>query len=124
MPVPSFKRVRWNGTELRSVESCEFDENTETEAIKTVTPEREAIGFRDGIAVYSISIEARELVPAEVDWRGHLHARDENLLEVEIPGGQVYQYGRCRVTQVTSSHNADGDLTLRITVMALRRREI
>jgi len=113
--------VEANGQELDDVTSVEVsDTRPNAEALHTMNRRRKALGYKKGNRAIEVNIETRIRNPREFDW--HALYRAGTLFPVayeESASGTKWVLQDLLITEITPSHNSDGESMERIRCLAL-----
>ena len=103
------------------------DESANLEAVAALTPERRAIGYKEGVDMHTFTITHKRLVPLEINY-AELR-RNRTLFPVayqEIAGnvlGTKHQLIDCRVVNVQKGFTAEGETADVVQCLALQHIE-
>lgn len=116
--------IEIDGQELQTIMSFDIsDTDPGAEVVKTMRRSRKALGHKSGVSDFEFDIEAKQTVPPEFDWMGYKRNKTEFLMVYEEnDGGQRWRCEDCKITEVGKGHNADGESTYRIKILALDHR--
>ena len=105
------------------VEGPTDDEDGGLEAVKTMTPTRKAIGFKEGISDFTGTINHKILIPREFDYQAAKENRTELLIVYQERAGNLlgdrFLLKPARVKGVSRGYNAEGDAMDVVTFVAL-----
>lgn len=102
------------------LEDIEIKESVDLKTRKTMNKVRRARGFTEGTPEISVDLTVLMVVPPPVDWFKLRRARDTFRITYDDgEAGQRFQIRDCRIADISKSANADGDTTLKVSLMAL-----
>jgi len=113
-----------DGRESIQLFHIESDNINDEGSVSNVAGPAGMIGTQRQNGGFQISLKSRRAknVAAEADWDG---MRDDDVrfrFEKKEIGGRRYQFFRCRVSNVNSSSDSSGAVTLDITITSPKRR--
>jgi hypothetical protein len=123
-PVIDFAFVEIDDVACKGVtEISVTDESSGLEAVPALSPDRKAIGFKEGVDMYSFSITHKRLIPLEVDYRTLRADRTEFAVAYQERAGNrlgsKYQLLTCRVQNVAKGFTAEGETADVVQCIAL-----
>jgi|GEM_PF-2334138 len=113
--------IELDGREVQSIVSLDITQsNPNAEAVPTMRRKRRAIGYKRGVPEFRVRIEAKELVPPEIDWYGLERTGKLFLIAYEEnEDGNRFHLQDCLVIEVNKSHNANGESVINAELLAL-----
>lgn len=113
--------ISLDGLELEEVISMEItDTDPGAEAVATMNRRRRAIGFKQGVSTFEVSMEIKKVNPPEVDYLALKSSRKRFLLRYqENESGAVFRLSPSIVSEVSKSFNSDGEMTESVTILSL-----
>jgi hypothetical protein len=123
-PIIDLAWVEIDGKLCRAgIELSINEESGGLETVKTLNPERKAIGYKEGSDDYSFSITHKRTIPLEIDYRAFRANRTVfTVAYQELAGntlGKKYQLLDCRVQSVEKGFTADGEVADVVQCLAL-----
>jgi hypothetical protein len=123
-PVVDFAFIEIDRRGCKAVAAIDVtDESSGLEAVPALSPDRKAIGFKEGVDMYSFTITHKRLIPLEVDYRALRADRTEfDVVYQERAGnrlGSTYQLLTCRVQNVAKGFTAEGETADVVQCIAL-----
>jgi len=102
------------------IEDIEIKESVDLKARKTMNKQRKARGFTEGVPEIGADLTVLMVVPPPVDWYKLRRSRVVFRITYDDgEAGQRFQLRDCRINDISKSGNADGDTTLKVSIMAL-----
>lgn len=93
------------------------------EEVVTLTPSKTALGYKSGVDKFEISLEHRVTKPREVDYHELKRSKREiGMAWQEGSGlgeGTKFTAQRCRVKEVETAYNTDGEVVDKVTLISL-----
>lgn len=115
--------VQVNGVDLDDLINSVSETSTRaTKPVMTMNKARVAKGFKQGNNLYTLDIDAEQIVDSRVpDWHALKDAGTIIKITVRPNVGRAVSYGGCKVVEVTNS-SSDGDSSQKLKIMARTRQ--
>lgn len=116
--------LRIRGFDLDDViNTCTEKASVPTKPVNTMNKERAVRGFKQGNRAFGLELDAERIVDPRVpDWYDMLESGERFGIVVAPNVGKSISYLSCVVTDVTAAAS-DGDSSVKVSIMARRRKQ-
>jgi len=103
---------------LESVEELQITRNKTVTLVKTLRPKRTPLGKTRGVPDISVTITARKMIPAEINWREMRRLEETFQLYVqENDAGVRTHLKNLEISEISDGFNTEGESTFQITCL-------